>query len=347
MNILFDINHPAHVHLFKNAIWILKKSGHKVIVTARDKDITLKLLDNYHIDYISLSKAQKGLFKLGCELLWRQFRLFNILRKNKIQICVSVTGACNVHICKLLKIPTYVFYDTEHATLQNKLTLPWVTRFYTPDFFTKRWGEKHVTYNGVHDLAYLHPKYFSANKDIFNWLNLKDQEPFIIIRFVSWQAAHDIGHKGLGMNLKKEIIELCAQFAKVYIAFEGQVDPELKKYQFPIAPEKMHDAMAAALMYVGEGGSMATEAAVLGTPSIFISTLTAGVFDEYEYNYGLMFSFRPDEEKAILVKIRSLLQEKDLKAIWAQKREKFIQDKIDVSQYMVNEILKLENQGGV
>ena len=38
MNILFDVNHPAQVHLFKNLIKHLLPN-HSVIVTARNKEI--------------------------------------------------------------------------------------------------------------------------------------------------------------------------------------------------------------------------------------------------------------------------------------------------------------------
>ncbi|MCD4780264.1 MAG: DUF354 domain-containing protein [Candidatus Omnitrophica bacterium] len=343
MNILFDINHPAHVHLFKNAIQILQRKGHHVIVTSRDKDITLKLLDNYHIKHVLLSRAQKGLIRLGLELIWRQWKLLGLLLRNKVQICISVTGACNVHICKILNIPTLVFYDTEHADLQNKLTLPFVTEFISPEYFTERWGKKHKTYNGVHDLAYLHPHYFKASDKIYSLLGLKQKEPFVILRFVSWEAAHDIGHQGISTVLKRKIIELCSRYAKVFIAFEGKIDDEFEPYKFPIAPERMHDALAHALLYIGEGGSMATEAAVAGTPSLFISTLTAGVFDEYEKNYQLMFSFRPDQIDDILAKIQSLLTTKNIKDVWAKRKNKFISDKLDLTEYMVDKILSYQS----
>ena len=51
MNILFDIGHPAHVHLFKNAIWKLEAKGHKVAITSREKDVTTSLLDYYGFEH--------------------------------------------------------------------------------------------------------------------------------------------------------------------------------------------------------------------------------------------------------------------------------------------------------
>jgi len=344
MNILFDINHPAHIHLFKNAIRILEEKEHNVIITSRDKDITIQLLDIYGLQHIVLSRARKSLLGLACELIWRQIHLFPILLNNKINICVSVTGASNVHICKLFGIPTLVFYDTEHAKLQNRMTLPFVTNFISPASFKESYGKKHITYNGTHDLAYLHPKYFSPNKDIYKSLNIPEDQRYIIIRFVSWQAAHDVGQKGISLALKRNIIELCKKCAKVFITSEAPFDNEFEEYRFPIPPENMHNALSFATMYIGEGGSMATEAAVLGTPSILISSLTAGVFEEYQNDYGLMYSFLPNEEDRILETIKELFHNEFLKQSWQEKRNRFIEDKIDITEWMVNKILEYQKK---
>ena len=47
MRILIDIGHPAHVHYFKNFIWQMQKKGHEFMITARDKEVALNLLDKY------------------------------------------------------------------------------------------------------------------------------------------------------------------------------------------------------------------------------------------------------------------------------------------------------------
>lgn len=81
MIILVDIGHPAHVHLFKNLIWSLKKKGHEVHITARDKEIVLQLLNNYKFDYTLISRSKKGLLNCGKEMIQRNYNLFNIVRK--------------------------------------------------------------------------------------------------------------------------------------------------------------------------------------------------------------------------------------------------------------------------
>ena len=44
MNILIDIGHPAHIHLFKNFAWEMQKKGHKILFTCRDREFLLRLL---------------------------------------------------------------------------------------------------------------------------------------------------------------------------------------------------------------------------------------------------------------------------------------------------------------
>ena len=68
MRILFDMGHPAHVHFFKNAIWELEKQGHEVKVTARDKDVTLELLEAYGIPYEIWGSASALSNCTGCSM---------------------------------------------------------------------------------------------------------------------------------------------------------------------------------------------------------------------------------------------------------------------------------------
>ena len=63
MRVLFDMGHPAHVHLFKNTIFKLKKDGHDVKITARKKEVTHALLTAYGLDYEDRGKIYTGMFK--------------------------------------------------------------------------------------------------------------------------------------------------------------------------------------------------------------------------------------------------------------------------------------------
>ena len=156
MKIMVDLGHPAHVHLFKNFIWEMGKRGHEVLITARDKEILLDLLNAYGFEYIVLSKQGKNLFGLAVELLKRDYKLFNLARSYKPDILIGLSEIIT-HVGKILKMPSIVFTDTEHAKLSNAITVPFVYVICTPSCFKKDFGTKQIRYNGYHELAYLHP----------------------------------------------------------------------------------------------------------------------------------------------------------------------------------------------
>ena len=62
MKILVDIGHPAHIHYFKNLINILSKKDNQFMIVARDKEITLDLLNIYNYEYISRGSGGNTLF---------------------------------------------------------------------------------------------------------------------------------------------------------------------------------------------------------------------------------------------------------------------------------------------
>ena len=80
---------------------------------------------------------------------------------------------------------------------------------------------------------------------------------------------------------------------RVFISSECSLPPELCDYRANIPPEKLHDLLAFARLYVGEGATTAAECVMLGTPAIYINSLTAGTLQEHEAN-GLLFSLRDD-----------------------------------------------------
>ena len=45
MKVLIDINHPAHVHLFRNFAREMEESGNRVLFTTRKKDVAVDLLE--------------------------------------------------------------------------------------------------------------------------------------------------------------------------------------------------------------------------------------------------------------------------------------------------------------
>ena len=128
------------------------------------------------------------------------------------------------------------------------------------------------------------------------------------------------------------------KYGRVIITSEEGLPRDLKKYGLSVPPEKVHDLLYFARMYVGEGATMASEAAVLGSPSIYVNTISHGYLEEEEKRYDLLrrFSNEDDALKCVV----ELLRINDLKERWREKRTTLLRDKIDVTQYMVELVEK-------
>ena len=126
------------------------------------------------------------------------------------------------------------------------------------------------------------------------------------------------------------------QYGRVLITSEGALPEELQPYQIRVSPEKLHDLLYYATLYVGDGGTTASEAAVLGTPAIFISTLYCGYqLDEEKYGLLYLFSDPVSGVKNGLRKAVALLNDPNLKENAYLNRLKLLEDKIDVTEFMV------------
>lgn len=335
MKILFHIGHPAHVHLFKNVINILKEKKHQIKIIARDKDVTLKLLQSYGFEYEIISKRSSQNTNKLFEGIKKIHKVYEIARKNQSDLLIEVGGTYSSIAGKLLGKRSIAFTDTEHAKLANALAFPFATVIITPSCFKKDLGKKQIRYNGFHELAYLHPSYFIPDQSVLKNLNLAPSERFFILRFVAWDAVHDRGQSGINAGMRKRLVYELKKFGKVLITSENELPEDFEPYKIKIGPEKMHDLLYYSSLYIGDGATMATEAGILGTPSIYISSLvgTMGNFEELEKKYGLVFSFQ--DANLALEKAIEFARQPSSKVEWKEKRDKLFYDNVDVTAFMV------------
>jgi predicted glycosyltransferase len=90
-------------------------------------------------------------------------------------------------------------------------------------------------------------------------------------------------------------------------------------------------------MFLGDSQTMTSEAAILGTPALKCNTFAGklSVPNELEEKYGLCYSYQPNAFDQFMNKAKELSETPNLKEAWAEKRQKFLNDKIDVTAFMV------------
>jgi hypothetical protein len=339
MRILVDLNHPAHVHLFRNAIFEWRKQGYEVLIAARDKDITLQLLRLYGLDYVKTARARKGIISFPQGVLELDWKIWRLAKQFDPDWMIGTSFAI-AHVSQAVRGRSIVFAeDTLKASrLFWHLVDPFADFIATPDLLSDNHGAKHLRYPSYQKLAYLHPRRFEPDPSIYHELGVEPGQPYSLIRFVAFQASHDIGHGGMPDNVKSDLISLLSAYGPVFISSETPLSSSLKKYALDIGPTRIHHAMAFASLMASESATMTVEAAILGTPALYCSSLVGSllIIDELEKKFGLAFQYRPIESQRLMDQVRTLMNLPDRKQQWQSRREKMLAEKIDLTDWIVN-----------
>jgi predicted glycosyltransferase len=332
MRVLFDIMHPAQAHFFKHLIWLLQREGHAVLITARQKDVTTDLLDAFGMEYVCLSRRRAGLIGMGRELLERYVRLLRVARRFRPDVLVEQAGVSIGPVGAVLGIPRVVLENAEHAWLQQLLGLPFATQIFTDSPYLKDFGRRHKRFRGIWVQSYLAPQYFQPDAQKLRPFGVGPNQSYIVLRTVSWAAAHDIGLHGSSESDVGAVADRLSRFGRVLISSEDPLPESLGAYRNPVPVQYMHDLLAYASLYIGEGGTMAAEAAVLGTPAVFCNPLRTGNLLVLEKQYGLLYNTNSLLEGVGIAE--ELLRQDGLRQRWQEKRGALLDDSDDIVRFM-------------
>jgi len=335
MRIIIDIGHPAHVHLFKNFGKEMQKRGHKVLFTCRDREFVTYLLHVYGFEFRNFGKHYKSLSGKLFGIVKYVFLMVQLCLIFKPDIFLSHGSFIAAFASFVTRKPHISFEDTFNME-QVRLYMPFTRTVLTGDYPHPSLGRKEVRYPGYHELAYLHPKVFQPNAQVLNNLDIKPGDKYAIIRFVAWRATHDLGHKGMTLQNKLKLVTELSKYIKVFISSEVELPQELRAYKLNIRPEQIHDALYYAHLFIGEGATMASESALLGTPAIYVNNSQFGSTDS-QADFGLLFPYTEsirDQCKAINKAIEIARQD-NIKQEFARKRDTLLKQKINLTSFLV------------
>lgn len=331
MKILFDIGHPAHVHLFRNFISYLINHKHKIHIITRDKDITNKLLDYYNLPYDCISyPAFNNLSRLK-ELSIRNYKLLKLNHKEKYDL--SFGTSVSIGILSLLSKNISLNFnedDDNIVPLYALLAYPFSTKIINPICLQySKWKKKRILHNSYHELAYLHPNNFSPDISILKKYNLSPYN-YIIIRNSALKAHHDTGAKGIEKEIWHRIFDLIRNDKLIY-SFEDK-----KSHQ--IDPWDMHHVLSFAKLLISDSQTMTAEAAVLGVPSIRYNSFVGKIsyLEELEQRFELTYGYKPGQEKNLIEMLTHLISNKNIKDEWSLKMKKMLTEKIDLNQWTID-----------
>lgn len=336
MKVIIGISHPKLVYIYLYLIKKLIKEDNRVIVLVSDKEMVVSLLENFGIDYIKLGSNKKNIVFKIIQLIMYFFKSLYISIKYKPDIYLGV-GDIYLAICaKLLCKPYIMVEDTEGANFIIKMMIKLANVIITSEHFKLKLGAKQIKLKTTLEYAYLHPNKFKPDKTVLEDIQLSKKEKFIFIRFVAWTAHHDFGHKGLSENAKRKAINEFSKYGKVFVSAEYELPKSIEKYKLDIPIHKIHSLEYYASLFFGESPTITTESALLGTPSICVSSMAynkLGNFDELKAA-NLSYSYKPEDENKAIEKAIEILKDDNAKAFYKKKAEEFARKHIDLTEFL-------------
>jgi predicted glycosyltransferase len=211
-----------------------------------------------------------------------------------------------------LSIPHYTINDSPHSVAVVRLTVPLSERLFSPSVIPRRvWfrlgarREQLVQYRGLDPVAWLKP--YTPDFNILNSLGLEDRRPIIVFRVEEAAAAYLLGRvseQTVIAPIVKSLIDIYGKEIQVVV---------LPRYieQLAAIRSMFHDEVVVPSMavdgtsllffssvFVGAGGTMTAEAALLGVPTISCYPGETTFIERYLIREGLL-SRITDPSKAV------------------------------------------------
>lgn len=343
MRVLFYFVHPAKYHLFRVTINELMKDS-SVDIVINSKDVLEELVKNEGWKYTNIFpkgrnvSSKPSVVKSGFKFILTVLRLEKYLFFHQ-RYDVFVTDDALVVNGWWRKMPSYIFNDNDIETIRiNKILFYFAYRIISPrvtnlgSFETKK-----ISFNGNKALAHLHPKYFKPNSEILDKYNLK-VDSFCIIRVSKINATHDIGNQGISDEDLENLISLCSRFFKIIISSERKIDQKYKDYVFKGNPNDLSHLMNYATIVITDSATMASEAALMGTPNVLINSVGKKCSVNQDLvNNELQYCFENYKESINV--IQRLLENSELRNKLKEKAKLYLDKCDDLNKFMLGIIL--------
>ena len=201
--VLVDLNHPAHVHLFKYFITTIDKKNFQVFVTAKNVKSITALLNTSNIAYITTGKKPDTIYLKYIYEFIHIIKVLYIVWTKRINYGIGVSMVLPL-VSKLSKMKSICLDDDDlKITPTFGKFVSWSNILLNPSplAFEDR-GQNRICHPSYHELAYLHPNRFKPDIKVLEELDLKENDTFFILRFNVFKAHHDIGISGLNLEQK-------------------------------------------------------------------------------------------------------------------------------------------------
>ena len=349
MKIMFSVDHPAWAHQFHSIVERLRARGDEVLVLAIDKDGAAELLRSYNIPYVLCAKGTgKNIVEKG----WLFLRLcgnhtIHTLRFRP-DILIGRASPMMAVAAWVCRKPHLLYEDTEVSKFSLNICKRFSSKFITPRTFLTDLGPKQERVDTYKELFYLHPDVFTPDREALKEVGFNPDEPYVLVRFVAWNASHDVGKHGLSDAEQLSLVQrLETAGVRVWVSSEKPLSPELEPYRLRTPYAMAHHVLAFARLVFSEGATMASEAAVLGVHALYVNVIQSGSTREQSERFHLLYNYNEGDDRyeQALAKALELLSDPNLEREGQEKRRKLLAEKVDINDYFIAETDRLAKSG--
>ena len=355
MKIAIDILTPKQCMFFSKLSEKLESRGHKVLRTTRkyrevNQLLTLKGMDAKVVgEHGGGNLADK--LKVSAQ---RIFELTTIMNEFKPDVAISFSSPEMARTAYGLGIPHACINDSPHAEAVARLTVPLSTKLLTPKIIPKKaWTkygispDKIVQYNALDPWVWL--KDFKPDHRIIGQLRLDQSKPIVTFRTEETFASYLLGRspaESTIIPLIKQILKKRSDIQVVAVPrYEEQKKTFLEVFGDTITIcESVVDGsslLSYSSLFVGGGGTMTTESALLGVPTFSCYPSEPFLMLKYLVKNKLVSLERNPVKllKKILLTLNNL---ETVRKTQSERIQRLVKDFEDPIEVIVKEVEKLD-----
>ncbi|MEH2516365.1 putative glycosyltransferase [Bradyrhizobium sp. AZCC 1610] len=309
MNIWFDLHNSPHINMFRKLIGELQ-GEHEVVITARPLANTIDLLELHQLNYEVVGKhygANIARKILGYPVRVRD--LYRFLKDHSIDLAVSQSSFHSPVVARLLGARSIYLNDNEHA-LGNVPAFLFADVIMLPEFLDPRnirWqgarAAKVRHFPGIKEgmyLWYFADQFTSRRTD----RTARDQRRTVYVRPEPWIAQYYKSE----INFLDSLLLGLRDHVALTVLPRGRAqgihyrDEKFKGIRVIDTALDLAEIAPDCDLFIGAGGTMTREMAVLGIPTVSIYRSELLDVDRYLLRSGCM-QHRPDLDAETALRI--------------------------------------------
>jgi uncharacterized protein len=328
MKVWIEVLTPKQALFFEPLHRALRREGHQVLTTTRvyrEAEQTLEL-KNLPFSVVGSHGGGSAFGKLIASAD-RITKLARLIEKWRPTVAVSFSSVEASRVAFGLGIPHVAANDSPHSWMVARLTIPLTTFLCCPWIFGRSVWEKFggplrrvVLYRALDPAAWL--KRHRPNNRVLRQLGLDKDRPIVVFRteeaFASYLMGKASDKEPVVGPIIEELLRRRLECQVVVSTRYGQQAPVIKKRfgQMVTVVDKIVDAtslLSYSSAFVGSGGTMTVEAALLGVPSISCFPGPKPLYIEYLERFGVVETIKSPREIASRIQ-RILMHPQDFES---------------------------------